>query len=64
MNKKNDPTPENILKTSTAFWASKVWLSAVHFQVFTLTDWAKQAGFKSTAIIPLAGPVSACIAYK
>ena len=26
--------------------------------------WAKIAGFKSTAIIPLAGPSSAAVAYK
>ncbi len=32
----NHPTPENIMKTSTAFWASKVLLTAVRFQLFTL----------------------------
>jgi hypothetical protein len=26
--------------------------------------WAKQVGFKSTSIMPLAGPASAAIAYK
>ena len=34
--KMNNPTPENIMKTGTAFWASKVLLSAVRFQIFTL----------------------------
>jgi len=28
------------------------------------TEWAKQVGFKSTTIMPLAGPASAAIAYK
>ena len=27
-------------------------------------NWAKQAGFKSTALMPLTGPTSAAIAYK
>lgn len=34
---------------------------------YTLTDfntWATQIGFKSTALLPLAGPTSAAIAYK
>ena len=34
---------------------------------YTLADfskWAKQVGFKSTALLPLAGPTSAAIAYK
>ena len=34
---------------------------------YTLADfskWAKQIGFKSTALLPLAGPISAAIAYK
>jgi hypothetical protein len=26
--------------------------------------WAKRVGFKSTSIMPLAGPASAAIAYK
>ncbi len=26
--------------------------------------WAKAAGFKSTSLLPLAGPTSAAIAYK
>lgn len=34
---------------------------------FTPSDfntWTKQAGFKSTEFIPLAGPASAAVAYK
>jgi hypothetical protein len=34
---------------------------------YTLADfskWAKQVGFKSTSLLPLAGPTSAAIAYK
>jgi len=34
---------------------------------YTLADfnrWAKNVGFKSTSILPLAGPSSAAIAYK
>jgi O-methyltransferase/methyltransferase family protein len=34
-NKNNQPSPENILKTGTGFWASKVLLTAVNFQLFT-----------------------------
>jgi len=30
------PTPEVIMKIGTGFWASKVLLSAVHFEIFTL----------------------------
>jgi hypothetical protein len=30
------PTPEAIMKIGTGFWASKVLLSAVHFELFTL----------------------------
>jgi hypothetical protein len=29
------PTPENIMKIGTGFWASKILLSAVKFQIFT-----------------------------
>ena len=36
MNQAHNPTPENIMKTGTAFWASKVLLTAVRFQLFTL----------------------------
>jgi hypothetical protein len=32
----NHPTPENIMKIGTGFWASKILLSAVKFQIFTL----------------------------
>lgn len=32
----NQPTPENIMQIGTGFWASKILLSAVHFQIFTL----------------------------
>jgi hypothetical protein len=32
----NHPTPEMIMKIGTGFWASKVLLSAVKFQLFTL----------------------------
>ena len=31
----NQPTPENIMKIGTGFWASKILLSAVKFQIFT-----------------------------
>jgi len=31
----NHPTPENIMKIGTGFWASKILLSAVKFQMFT-----------------------------
>ncbi|MFT4859782.1 MAG: hypothetical protein ACJAWX_000969 [Algoriphagus sp.] len=31
----NHPTPENIMKIGTGFWASKILLSAVKFQLFT-----------------------------
>ena len=31
----NKPTPENIMKIGTGFWASKILLSAVKFQIFT-----------------------------
>jgi precorrin-6B methylase 2 len=36
MNQAHNPTPENIMKTGTAFWASKVLLTAVRFQLFTM----------------------------
>ncbi len=32
----NQPTPENIMKIGTGFWASKILLSAVKFQLFTV----------------------------
>ncbi len=32
----NHPTPENIIKIGTGFWASKILLSAVKFQIFTI----------------------------
>jgi len=38
----NHPTPENIMKIGTGFWASKVLLSAVHFDIFTLLAARKQ----------------------
>ena len=31
----NHPTPETIMKIGTGFWASKILLSAVKFQLFT-----------------------------
>jgi hypothetical protein len=31
----NQPTPANIMKIGTGFWASKILLSAVKFQIFT-----------------------------
>ena len=31
----NHPTPESIMKIGTGFWASKILLSAVKFQIFT-----------------------------
>ncbi|MFD2892783.1 methyltransferase [Flavobacterium chuncheonense] len=36
MEKHNHPTPENIMKIGTGFWASKILLSAVKFQIFTI----------------------------
>jgi hypothetical protein len=32
----NHPTPESIMQIGTGFWASKVLLSAVKFELFTL----------------------------
>ena len=29
------PSPENIMKIGTGFWASKILLTAVNFQLFT-----------------------------
>ncbi|NNE65383.1 MAG: methyltransferase [Pyrinomonadaceae bacterium] len=40
----NSPSPENIMKTATGFWPSKVLLSAVEFELFT-----KLAGRSLTA---------------
>ncbi|MDQ3142356.1 MAG: acetylserotonin O-methyltransferase [Bacteroidota bacterium] len=34
-NQTHHPTPENIMKIGTGFWASKILLSAVNFQLFT-----------------------------
>ena len=36
MEKHNHPTPENIMKIGTGFWASKILLSAVKFKIFTI----------------------------
>jgi hypothetical protein len=53
----NQPTPENIMKIGTGFWASKILLSAVKFQIFTTlaekktmsaTELKSHLGFKST----------------
>lgn len=35
-NLQNHPTPESIMQIGTGFWASKVLLSAVQFEIFTL----------------------------
>lgn len=35
-NQTNHPSPENIMKIGTGFWASKVLLAAVNFELFTL----------------------------
>lgn len=35
-NKKNHPSPESIMKIGTGFWASKILLAAVHFNLFTI----------------------------
>ncbi len=32
----NQPTPQTIMQIGTSFWASKILLSAVHFELFTL----------------------------
>ncbi len=37
----NLPTPENIMKIGTGFWASKILLSAVRFQIFTTISQSK-----------------------
>ena len=34
-NQKNQPSPENIMKIGTGFWASKILLSAINFELFT-----------------------------
>ena len=34
-NKNNQPSPENIMKIGAGFWASKILLTAVNFQLFT-----------------------------
>ena len=34
-NQSNQPSPENIMKIGTGFWASKILLAAVNFQLFT-----------------------------
>ena len=34
-NQQNHPTPDSIMQIGTGFWASKVLLSAVKFQIFT-----------------------------
>ncbi|REG91062.1 methyltransferase [Algoriphagus antarcticus] len=53
----NNPTPENIMKIGTGFWASKILLSAVKFQIFTTlaerksmsaSDIKTHLGFKCT----------------
>lgn len=53
----NQPTPENIMKIGTGFMASKILLSALKFQIFTLlaerksmsaTDIKTHLGLKST----------------
>lgn len=31
----NQPTPQTIMQIGTGFWASKILLSAVKFEVFT-----------------------------
>lgn len=35
MEQHNHPTPESIMQIGTGFWASKILLSAVHFELFT-----------------------------
>ena len=35
-NQNSNPTPENIMKIGTGFWASKILLSAVQFELFTI----------------------------
>lgn len=44
-NKSNQPSPANIMQIGTRFWASKILLSAIKFQVFTkLADRKKMSG--------------------
>lgn len=44
-NNTNQPSPANIMQMGTGFWASKILLSAIKFQVFTkLADGKKMSG--------------------
>jgi hypothetical protein len=44
-NKTNQPSPAGIMQTGTAFWASKILLSAIKFQLFTkLSEQKKMTG--------------------
>ncbi len=74
MNMQHDPG--YILQTATGFWASKVPLTAVEFNLLSLAgdafdytganfrEWCSEVGFQRFEIIGLAGPTSAAIAYK
>ncbi|HEX2628095.1 MAG TPA: methyltransferase [Chitinophagaceae bacterium] len=42
----NHPSPENIMKIGTGFWPSKILLSAVRFQLFTLLAERKKMSAK------------------
>jgi hypothetical protein len=44
----NHPTPASIMQIGTGFWASKILLAAVHFQLFTKL--AEQPGMSAAAI--------------
>jgi hypothetical protein len=48
MEQHNHPTPASIMQIGTGFWASKILLSAVHFQLFTKL--AEQPGMPAAAI--------------
>ncbi len=46
----NHPSPENIMKIGTGFWASKILLSAVKFQIFTTLAEKKSMSAKDIKI--------------
>ncbi len=47
-NKSNQPSPESILQIGTGFWASKILLTAVNFELFT--HMAKQGNMSAAEI--------------
>ena len=45
-NKSNQPSPSGIMQIGTGFWASKILLSAIKFQLFTLLAEGKKMSAK------------------